>query len=87
MERMHLNNSYHDEEVHTNVQKTIFDGMENVGIYTKEENNVLKKENGKTGYTVRLHFTEDNDNEKVIKNIQNILIRTYVLNLTSKGGK
>lgn len=88
MTKMQLNNSYHGEEVHKNVQKVISDGMENVGVYTKEENNVLRRNNSKTDFTVRLHFTEENDSNKIVEDVQKILIGTYVRGLTSsKGGK
>ena len=84
MNLMYDDNSYHDEKVHKNVQKTNSDGMENEGIYTKEGNNVLRKNDSQTGYTVRLHFTKGNDN-KIVEEVQKILIGTYIESLKVGG--
>lgn len=58
--------------------------MAKTGNYIREENNILKKENTETGYTVRLHFTENNGGNNILEEIQNILIETYIKNLRFK---
>ncbi len=59
--------------------------MGKAGGYTREENNVLTKEDSKNGYKVRLHFTEDKENCCMIEELQKLLVETYINNLLRKG--
>lgn len=85
--KMHMENAYHDEVVHRNVQKTISDGMGNGDAYTREGNNMLRKNDSGTEYTVRLHFSENTDSDKLIEEVQKILAETFVRELVFRGGK
>lgn len=70
--------------MHKDVQKAVCDGMTKADNYIREENNVLKKENTETEYTVRLHFAEDNKDNNILEEIQRILTETYIKNLRFK---
>lgn len=59
--------------------------MTKTNHYIKEEEYVLKKENSKTKFTVRLHFIKEDESGKTADEIQNILLETYIKNLKSKG--
>lgn len=88
MTRMQINNnSYHDEEVHKNVQKRILESMGKADTYTIKNGNILKEKDSKKGYTVRLHFAEGKKDNSVVKEVQKILIETYINNIIIKGGK
>ncbi len=67
--------------MHKNVQKAISDGMEKTGDYSKEDN-VLKKADSETGFTIRLHFAGDNADNSIMEEIQKLLTETYIKNLT-----
>ena len=55
--------------------------MEKIGNYIKEDN-VLKKVDSETGFTIRLHFAEENTGNNMIEEIQKLLTETYIENLT-----
>ncbi|MDE6942223.1 MAG: hypothetical protein K2P40_14945 [Lachnospiraceae bacterium] len=85
MNQMLVKDSYCNDIVHRNVQKRTSEGMGKVGCYTREENNVLTKEDSKNGYKVRLHFTEDKENCCMIEELQKLLVGTYINNLLRRG--
>lgn len=54
--------------------------------YIREEENVLRKENRETHYTIRLHFAKENKDDEIIEEIQKLLTETYIRSVTDKGG-
>ena len=60
--------------------------MEKTGDYFKEDN-VLKKTDSETGFTIRLHFAEDHTGNSMIEEIQKLLTEAYIENLTLTEGK
>lgn len=88
MNRMRVSDSYHLEAVHKDVEKRISDGMKRTGGYTEEKNNVLVTMEKESGYLVRMHFTEDKEGSRnTMEELQKILVKTYINNMISKGGK
>lgn len=88
MNLMRVNDSYHLEAVHKDVEKRISDGMKRTERYTKEQNNVLVAATEESGYLVRMHFTEDKEGSRgTIAELQKILVESYINSLINKGGK
>ncbi len=61
--------------------------MTKTGEYSWEGSHVLRRENPKTHYTVRLHFTEGNTDQGIVEEILDILMETYMRNMMAKGGE
>ena len=70
--------------MHKNVQKAISEDMEKTGDYIRKEDDVLEKTDSETGFTIRLHFAEDNTGDSVIEEIQRLLTETYIKNLRER---
>lgn len=89
MKSMHVDNSYHDEKVHKNVEKTIRSDMDIQEIYgyTVENDNVLKREDSETGFAVKLHFSMNVIELNVMEEVQKILIGAYLSSLKVNKGE
>ncbi len=53
--------------------------------YIRENENVLKRENAETKFTVRLHFSKNNTDREMTEEIQKLLLETYISHLKRKG--
>ncbi len=53
--------------------------------YIRENENVLKRENTETKFTVRLHFSKNNTDREMTEEIQKLLLETYISHLKRKG--
>lgn len=53
--------------------------------YSREEENVLKRENKETQFTVRLHFAQHDKSSRLVQDIQKILTETFIDSFSHRG--
>lgn len=58
--------------------------MTRTDYYSREEQNILRKENSAGGFTVRLHFKQDEEDDRLLEEMQKILLETYLANGNAK---
>ncbi len=58
--------------------------MTRTDYYSREDTNILRKENSAGNFTVRLHFKQDEEDDRLLEEMQKILLETYLANVNAK---